>query len=383
MKICFVTHKVRKGDGQGRVNYEVILEALRQGHEVMIIASELSDDLVRHPQVEWRKVSAGRLPSELLRNQLFAVRTTFELLLRKGQLDLIVANGFVTYAKSDINCIHFVHSAWLASRYHPYRERKSLSSLYQWIYTGLNRYMEQNAMKRTSVVVAVSDRVRQELIQDAGVGGERIAVIRNGVDLQEFYPDRATRAELQLDEDKLYALFAGDIKSSRKNLDTVIKALGHVQDVHLLVVGDTTGSPYPKMAAELGVADRVRFLGYRANMADWMSVSDMFVYPSRYEPFALVLLEAMAAGTPVIASRICGASELFTDEFAIGIDDPDDTEALTEAIRSLAGHRERLKRMGTDARKAALQHSWSGMAEQYVRLLEEAAIRKSVPLVEP
>ncbi|MCK9860361.1 glycosyltransferase family 4 protein [Paenibacillus sp. ATY16] len=383
MKICFVTHKVKKGDGQGRVNYEVILEALRQGHEVMIIASELSEDLAKHPKVEWRKVSAGRLPTELLRNQLFAVRTTFELLLRKRQLDLVVVNGFVTYAKSDINCIHFVHSAWLASRYHPYRERKSFSSLYQWIYTGLNRYLEQNAMKRTSVVVAVSDRVRQELIQDAGVGGERIAVIRNGVDLQEFHPNRATRADLQLDEDKLYALFAGDIKSSRKNLDTVMKALSHVQDVHLLVVGDTTGSPYPKMAAELGITGRVRFLGYRTNMADWMSVSDMFVYPSRYEPFALVLLEAMAAGTPVIASRICGASELFTDKFAIGIDDPDNTEALTDAIRSLATDRERLNMMGADARNAALRHSWSKMAEQYVRLLEEAAVRKSMPLVEP
>ncbi|NIK66659.1 glycosyltransferase family 4 protein [Paenibacillus sp. BK720] len=382
MKICFVTHKVRKGDGQGRVNYEVILEALRQGHEVMIIASELSEDLARHPRVEWRRVSAGRVPTELLRNQLFAIRTTFELLARKRQLDLIVVNGFVTYARSDINCIHFVHSAWLASRYHPFRERKSLSSLYQWVYTGLNRYLEQHAMKRTSVVVAVSERIRQELIRDAGIGGERIAVIWNGVDLQEFYPERATRAELQLEDDKLYALFAGDIKSSRKNLDTVLKALSNIQDVHLLVVGGTEGSPYPKMAAELGIGSRVRFLGYRTNMADWMSVSDMFVYPSRYEPFALVLLEALAAGTPVIASRICGAADLFADEFAVGIDDPDDTEALTEAIRNLAADRERLRRMGTDARNAALQHSWSGMAALYVSLMEQAAVRKSVPLVE-
>ncbi|MGO4109163.1 glycosyltransferase family 4 protein [Paenibacillus sp. YAF4_2] len=382
MRMCFVTHKVKKGDGQGRVNYEVIQDAIGHGHRIVIIASELSEDLKNHPQVEWKKISVNGWPSELIRNQIFAVKSTLWLIKLRSLIDFTIVNGFVTYARSHMNCIHFVHSAWLASRYHPYQEGKNFRSFYQYIYTRLNRSLERYAMKRTSTIVAVSDQVKQELVDKADISAEQISVIRNGVDLQEFYPRLVERETLRLSEDTVYAMFAGDIRSSRKNLDTVLKALAEVPDVHLLVVGWTEGSSYPQMAADLGIKDRVHFLGYRKDMAELMSAADLFVYPSRYEPFALVLLEAMAAGLPIIASRNCGAVELLNEEAAVILDDPDDSKALAEAIRSCAFNRNRLKQMGEQAARIARSHSWKDMARHYSRLIEETAHCKTMTAAE-
>ncbi|MFF2481807.1 glycosyltransferase family 4 protein [Paenibacillus sp. NPDC058071] len=378
MRICFITHKVRKGDGQGRVNYEVIREMLAQGHEVVVISSELSEELAAMDRVVWKKISVRRLPSELLRNQWFAIASALWLLFLGKRIDITVANGFITYARSNINCIHFVHRSWLNSKYHPFRERKSARSFYQYIFNFLNSFLEKFAVRRTDRIVAVSEQVKQELLDSVGIAEEHISVIRNGVDLREFYPRKVKRADYHLSEDKIYALFAGDIKSSRKNLDTVLKSVADVEDLHLLVIGSTKGSIYPQLAQSLGIADRVHFLGYRTDIAEMMSLADLFVYPSRYEPFALVLLEAMAVGLPIITSCNCGAVELLNNDAAIIIDDPNDREALTDAIKQCLSSRDRLIRMGNEAKRLAVHCSWSEMAGHYSRVIQETAVHKAV-----
>jgi len=371
MKVCFVTHKVVKGDGQGRVNYEVIAEAIRQGHEIAVVASEIADELRGHPAVSWHRIDTGRLPSNLLRYQAFAWLAALWLWKNGRELDAVVVNGFITYARSDLNCVHFVHSAWLQSPYHPFRQRRSLRSFYHYLYNGLNAKLERMAFRRTRRVIAVSEQVKRELMAYAGVPEDRISVITNGVDLQEFYPKPVSRAEHRLPEDAVLALFAGDIKSSRKNLDTVLRSLQAVPGVHLLVLGSTDGSPYPRMAKELGLGDRIRFLGYRRDVADMMSLCDVFVYPSRYEPFSLVLLEAMATGLPVITSSRCGAVELLTQEAGIVVEDPDDAESLAAALQSVIADRERLKRMGAAASRLARDHTWQAMADRYLGIIHQ------------
>lgn len=238
MKICFVTHAVKKGDGQGRVNYEVIVEALHQGHRIVVISSELSDDLRKHERVEWIRINLSRsIPTALLRYQLFAWLSACWIWMNRRKLDLVVVNGFITYAKSDMNCIHFVHSAWVKSKYHPYQEQKNARAMYQWLYNSVNAWLERHALQRTRQIVAVSEQVKQELIQDAGVNPSKVSVISNGVDLNEFYPRTVNREDYNLDIHTTYALFAGDLKSSRKNLDTVLQALTQVDHIHLLVLG--------------------------------------------------------------------------------------------------------------------------------------------------
>ena len=369
MNLCIVTHSVIKGDGQGRVNYEVTWEAIRRGHHVTLLASEVAPELQQSNQVNWVLISVKGWSTELLRNIIFAWRSTNWL--HKHRSDLVVkANGAITWANADVNAVHFVHSSWLKfSAKHAQPKSRVLYDFYQWFYTALNARWEKKAFRQAQVVVAVSDKVAKDLLE-IGVPPESIRVILNGVDLQEFSPGVRDRKTWGLPEGVTLALFAGDIRIPRKNLDTVLRALVEVTDLHLAVVGNTEGSPYLDLAASLGLSDRVHFLGFRRDLPALMKAVDFFVFPSRYEPFGLVVIEAMATGIPVITARSTGAAVLVTPEAGIVLPDSDDTEALSAALLCLASDRRLRSQMGQAARIIAEQHSWDQMAQSYVDLLE-------------
>ncbi|MCV3213010.1 glycosyltransferase family 4 protein [Plectonema radiosum NIES-515] len=370
MKLCIVTHQVKKGDGQGRVNYEIAKEVIRRGHHLTLLATEVAEELHQSSKVNWIDISVKNLPSELIRNFIFANKSAGWLRKNCSAVDLVKVNGAITTAGSDVNAVHFVHSSWLRSQYHLSRNRRDLYSFYQWLYTVLNARWEKQAFQKAKVVVAVSQRVAQELV-DIGVPRSHIRVIVNGVDLQEFSPGVASRQKLGLPENVTLALFAGDIRTPRKNLDTVLHALVKVPDLHLTVVGGTENSPYPQLAASLGLSQRVHFLGYRHDIAQIMQAVDLLVFPSRYEPFGLVVIEAMASGLPVITAGTTGAADIVTPECGVVLPDSDDIDALASALLSLVSDRATMQKMGKAARSIAEQHSWNTMAQTYVDLFEE------------
>jgi glycosyltransferase involved in cell wall biosynthesis len=370
VKLCIVTHKIQKGDGQGRVNYEVVLEALRRGYHLTLLASEISTELQEHHLVNWISIPVDRYPTELIRNLVFAQKSASWLRQHRQEFDVIKVNGAITQGASDVNAVHFVHSSWWQSPVHISREHKNLYGLYQWLYTAINSYWEKLAFQQTKVVIAVSGQVANELV-NIGVPREKIRVIFNGVDLQEFYPGASSRQALGLPENVTLAMFAGDIRISRKNLDTVLHALVKVPDLHLAVVGDTKDSPYPSKVAELKLSDRVHFLGYRRDMPQLHQTSDFFVFPSRYEPFGLVVIEAMASGKPVITAKSTGAADLVTPACGIVLPECDDVDALANALKSLTSDRILRQQMGKAARKIAEQHSWTIMAQTYLDLFSE------------
>jgi len=248
--------------------------------------------------------------------------------------------------------------------------RRDFYGGYQWLYTALNARLERIAYRRAKVVVAVSGKIRNELTE-IRVPSERVRVIENGVDLQEFHPGPADRRELGLPEGVPLALFVGDIRTPRKNLDTVLNSLVRVPELHLAVVGATAGSPYPQLARRFGLSARVHFLDYRRDVPRLMRAADLFVFSSRYEAFALVLLEAMASGLPVVTVATAGAADLVETECGIVVDDPNDINAFAVALGGLVLHPEDRRRRGQAARAIAEQYSWQRMAEQYLRVYEK------------
>ena len=179
------------------------------------------------------------------------------------------------------------------------------------------------------------------------------------------------RAALGLWRDGPVAVFAGDITTPRKNLDSVLKALTGVPGLRLVVVGALERSPYPAMAEQLGLTDRVRFLGYRRDVHAIMRACDFFVFPSRYEAGALVLLEAMASGLPVISAASAGGAELIGTDAGVVLDDSEDQLALAAAMREMRDDPEIRKTRAVSARRIAEHYTWAYMASQYLALFEE------------
>lgn len=372
MKLCIVTPAVIKGDGQGRANYEIVWEAIRHTHHITLLTTNLDSELQHHPQIKWVPILVKQFPTQLLKEIVFSWHTAHWLKNHRDEFDVVQVYGAVTSTPGDINTVQFVHSAWLRSPAHISKMRLDPYGAYQWLYTVLNAYWEKSAFQQAKVIVAVSKRVKQELL-DIGIPEHQIRVIYNGVDVQEFFPGSAERSRWGLPEQITIALFAGDIRTNRKNLDTVLQALVQVPDLHLAVVGATKGSPYPNMVDKLGLVTRVHFLGYRRDIPEIMQAIDLFVFPSRYEPFGMVVSEAMATGLPVVTAITTGAAEIVTPESGTVIPDSEDASALAEALRSLTHDRDRRQQMGKAARAIAQQHCWSSKAKAYVDLFEEMA----------
>lgn len=369
MKIALVTHVLRRGDGQGRVNYEIARAAADAGHELYLLAAEVAPDLAAHPNVAWVPISYGFLPTNLIRYQVFAAQSWLWLAKHRRELDLVHVNGAVTWGRSDVNSVHFVHTGWRRSRY--YAPGAGLNGLYQCVNNALNSALERLAFRQSRLLVAASNKTAGELI-DMGVDRAKVRVVVNGVDIEAFRPGVEDRKQWGLPCDVPVALFAGDLRTYRKNLDTVLHALARVPDLHLAVAGALERSLFPAMAKQLGVADRVHFLGLRRDMAPLMRSSDSFVFPSRYEACSLVLLEAAASGKPVVTARTAGGSELIDEASGIVLENPDDVDALAEAMKRLSADRDLREEMGRRARAVAEQHSWDRMAREYLALYDFA-----------
>jgi glycosyltransferase involved in cell wall biosynthesis len=383
MRILIVTHVVAKNDGQGRVNYEIVRAALAAGHCVTMLASQAAPELVSHPLARFVQIAGSRLPTRLLQYQIFALRTGLWIRAHRHEFDVVHVNGFITWARADVNSVHFVHDGWYRCGFYPYRFFADFYHAYQVSYTRLNAWLEMWAFRRAQVIVPVSEKVRGEVLA-LGIDAGCVEVIHNGVDVEEFAPGPSQRARFGLQDRAFTLLFAGDLRVARKNLDTVLRALVMTSpQVHLVVAGRLHSSPFPALAAQLGLTERVHFTDFVADMPALMRSVDAFVFPSRYEAMSLALLEALAAALPVVTAKTAGGAEVIGPDCGVVLDDPEDACGLAKAIELLASDLARARQMGQAARALAKTLGWGTMGQRYLSLYEKvcagrAAARISV-----
>lgn len=169
----------------------------------------------------------------------------------------------------------------------------------------------------TKRIVAISRLGKTEMHRLYGLPDSRVSVIYNGVDQERFHPEdrerhrAVTRAELGIPRTAWVVLFVGS-GFERKGLGPLVEGFALIKDrgSRLLVVGKGNQAPYRTLAARLGVADRVSWLGPRPDIERYYAVADAVALPALYEPFGNVHLEALASGLPVLASSRAGGSEV-------------------------------------------------------------------------
>ncbi|WP_309710765.1 glycosyltransferase family 4 protein [Armatimonas sp.] len=377
MKIAVVTHNVIKGDGQGRANLEIVRYAKKQGAEVTLFADRVDPALVAEG-IEWVKIQPRIRSNWLVHGIEFLLKANQLIEKRRHEFDIIHGYGGSFTINQDINTSQFVHSAWMKNQMHPAKQTKGFYRAYQFTYSKFNSVIERKSYNSSRFIVPASSTVQSELNQDLGIPLSKMKVILNGADPLEFYPGNVDRATLGLPVAVSLALFAGDIRTGRKNLDSVLKALVKVPKLHLAIVGRKAESPFPELAQQLGIESRCHFLDFRTDIAAIMRACDFFVFPSRYEACALVLVEALTSGLPIITTETTGGAEVVGESAGVCLKDTEDVDALAEAMGRFASDPVRLKEMSVAARAHSAQYTWEKIASTYYALYQELAESKSV-----
>jgi len=218
--------------------------------------------------------------------------------------------------------------------------------------------------RRLAAHVAVGDRVARDVEEFAGLGRGTILTIHNGVKDAELVPmprpyEGPTLGTVgRLDRQKGY--------------DILLHALTHVPDAVLILVGDgPERGPLEHLASELGIADRVLFEGWRDDARRYLTIFDVFVLPSRFEGFPLVIIEAMLARLPVVATHVGSVEEAVVNDQTGVLIQPDDPDALAIALRRLVSDPERSRELGERGRRRALQFTSATTARAFETLYEE------------
>jgi len=244
---------------------------------------------------------------------------------------------------------------------------------------GYYRFMFPMALRKSKRIIAISESTKRDLIELYKISPEKISVIYQGVD-SRFYQDMSNEKNgmlkpLYVDGD--FALFVG-LTRPRKNVDRLVRAFAKVlpslkTGAKLVLAGkiDTRFLDVRRLAERLNISDSVVQLGFVSEdqLLALYKTACCFVFPSLYEGFGLPVLEAMAAGTPVITSKGSSLPEVAGD--AALLVNPYNVDEIAEAMYKLftdASLREELRRKG---RERAKQFTWRECAQETLKVYEE------------
>jgi glycosyltransferase involved in cell wall biosynthesis len=210
--------------------------------------------------------------------------------------------------------------------------------------------------------------------KDLGVPREKVELVRSGLDLKAFSePTRRTeiRSELNLNNDQHLVVYIGrlrPVKGVEYGLKAFAKAQAKQPNIHMALAGEGEQLDYLKnLAKELGITENVTFLGVRNDLPDLLAAADSVLMPSLNEGFPRTAIEAMAAGKPIIATRVGGTPEAIVDGETGILVPSKDIPAMASALTTLVGDRELQSHLGTAGRERT-ENNYS--VENYVARLD-------------
>ncbi|MFG2726006.1 glycogen synthase [Streptomyces canus] len=346
----------------------------------------------------WGEVSAKERAEGVIRHRPWSGLDTANDALRTFSVDLSMAAGlegrelihshtwYANLAGHLGKLLHGIPHVMTAHSLEPLRPWKAeqLGGGY-----ALSSWAERTAIETADAVIAVSGAMREDILGCyPALDPAKVHIVHNGIDTALYRPDHGTDVldRIGLDRDRPFVLFVGRI-TRQKGVPHLMRAVRDIDPAAQVVL--CAGAPdtpeidreFRELFQELSrVREGVHWIPQmlpRPEVIQLLTHAAVFVCPSVYEPLGIVNLEAMACGTPVVASRVGGIPEVVDDGrtgLLVTVDDAFET-GLARALDSVIGDPETARRMGEAGRERAVgEFGWDAVARRTVRLYEE--IRK-------
>ena len=361
--------------GMDRANHALALYLAQHARPVHVVAHRVSPDVATARGVELHLVPRP-LDAHLIGAPLLA-RAAVRQARALGPSAHVLMNGGNGVFGSPI-WIHYLHAAYEPDVRASVRSRLSSSAGRQYY---LRR--EREAVMAAPLVICNSRQTADDVARCYGLPASRMHVVYYGSDAASFGPvtageRRAARAIVEVAGDRLVALFIGALGDRRKGFDLVFDAWRSLAsyrtwDVDLLVAGEGAEvAAWRACASAAGVGDRIRFLGFRKDIATVLAAADVLVHPARYEAYGLGVHEAVCRGIPAIVTGIAGVTERLGPAFQdLIVPSPPTTESLSRALRAwrsdVDGWRARAENVGSILRG----RTWDDMSAEIVAAIED------------
>ena len=256
--------------------------------------------------------------------------------------------------------------SWIAHRL-PFVLTVHGSDIFLAPHVPLVRSATQSMLNRCQRIIAVSQALSEATVA-LGIPPNQVEVVPDGIDLDRFRPGPEVRDPL--------ILFVGSLierKGIRYLLQAFSKVVQHFPDYRLAIVGGGESQPLKSLAAELGIGPFVSFVGpqSQAQIGEWMRKAKVFVLPSLEEALGIVLLEALASGTPCIGTHVGGIPEIISPEVGRLVPAAD-SEALAEALEAVLADPAQLRIMSRQARQRAEEQcfTWKKVAARLIEIYQ-------------
>lgn len=363
--ICQVLHSLQVGGAE--VLAARLARRLRKSYRFLFVCLDRLGSL-------GEELRAEGFPVEVLdRRPGLDWRSTIRLarLLRREQVEILHAHQYTPF-------FYALTARWLGKRipvlfsehgrhFPDYPRRKRI-------------FVNRLLLSRRDRVAAVGEAVRQAVIANEGIPAERVGVIYNGIDLETFAKKRhdrdETREEIGVGPNDFVVIQVARLDYLKDHL-TAVRTLDRLAsqrpEVRLVLVGE--GPEREKIEAEIRqrqLLAHVRFLGLRSDVARLVASADLFLLTSISEGIPLTVIEAMAAGIPVVSTRVGGIGEIVEDGQTGLLAPAGDDSALADRILTLMADSEQCQRLGQAGRcRAYAQFSEEQMHISYRGLYEE------------
>ena len=352
--------------GGGAERYSIALvEQLAQQHEIHVFAQTIAH---QHPSVTYHHVGTPLRRPRWINQLYFATATWWAT--RKG-FDIVHSHENTWHG--NVQTVHV-----LPVKHNLFYERHGLPRALRWLkvatsprllaYLALEK--ARYALRSPRRIVSVSRTLNDVMLQTYPRAASAMQFITPGIDavpgLATPAAKAAARVALNLPLEGRCILFVGnDFK--KKGLPTLIPALAQLpSNIYVAVAGQSAQLPeMQRAAASAGLAGRIFFLGAVATMNQAYSAADSLVHPTLEDTYAMVVLEAMAHGLPVVvsAAKYCGiAADLQDGVNALLVQNPRNVQELTQQCRAMLDNSSLAKSLSSAALAFAKQHSWSNVA---------------------